>query len=228
MKFGSAVAVSLLAAVPLFAGFAIGQQYRSHEAEQPSLHLATYTNVQYAGRMSQFSEMPDSPADVVMLGDSNTEFGEWHELLPQPVILNRGISGDTSAGVKARVAEVIRHKPRLVFLLVGVNDLAGGKEPAEVAGNIEAIVAGLGTRTVVLDVLYTANETLNGKIEILNSLLHKLPVEHLDLNHEVAPEQVLLPQYTEDGIHLNGAGYAVWRDRIKLFLSNGGGYTAAH
>jgi lysophospholipase L1-like esterase len=53
-------------------------------------------------------------------------------------------------------------------------------------------------------------------------MLHELAVEHLDLNSEIAPNQVLLPQYTRDGIHLSGAGYLVWRDRIRALLSGEG------
>ena len=33
-------------------------------------------------------------ADIVMLGDSLTEWGNWHELVPEYRVINRGISGD--------------------------------------------------------------------------------------------------------------------------------------
>lgn len=224
MKLGSAVGIAALSAILISAGFAIGHQYKSEQTPSP---YGVNHNVQFDVRMSQFVQMSGTRADVVMLGDLNTEFGEWHELLPQAAILNRGISGDTSAGIKARVAEIVRHKPKLVFLLVGVNDLAGGVEPAAIKDNVASIISSLGTRTVLLDVFYTTNKALNEKIAVLNSKLHELAVEHLDLNKEIAPHQVLLPQYTRDGVHLSGAGYLVWRDRIRLLLS-GEGVRARH
>jgi GDSL-like lipase/acylhydrolase family protein len=226
MKLGRAGGFAALSAVLVAAGFATGHHYSSGQTSLPSPNIASH-NVQFDVRTSQFAQMSGTHADVVMLGDSNTEFGEWHELLPQAAILNRGISGDTSAGIKARIAEIARHRPKLVFLLVGVNDLAGGADPAEVKNNIASIISSLGTRTVLLDVLYTTNQALNEKIAVLNSKLHGLAVEHLDLNTEIAPNQILLPQYTRDGVHLSGAGYLVWRDKIRALLA-GAGIRAGH
>src|SRR3954465_13997073 len=40
--------------------------------------------------------------DVVVVGDSLTERGEWWELLDRPVA-NRGVAGDTVAAVRARL-----------------------------------------------------------------------------------------------------------------------------
>jgi hypothetical protein len=60
----------------------------------------------------------NASADIVMLGDSITESGDWARLLEQPNILNLRISGDSSAGVLNRLNQVIGHKPRTVFLMI--------------------------------------------------------------------------------------------------------------
>src|SRR3954451_1058356 len=62
-------------------------------------------NPYYRTRLDFFRQTVGD-ADVVMLGDSITEGIDWHELFPHVRILNRGIGGDTSAGVLNRLDEV--------------------------------------------------------------------------------------------------------------------------
>ena len=49
--------------------------------------------------------------------------GNWSLRLDYPNIKNRGIGGDTTDGVLARLDEVIYFQPEAVFLLIGINDL---------------------------------------------------------------------------------------------------------
>src|SRR5512140_3436981 len=78
-------------------------------------------------------------ADVVVLGDSLTQRAEWWELLGRP-IANRGIADDTVALVRARLGDVVELQPRVIFLLVGVNDLFRGASPERLAGEHAALV----------------------------------------------------------------------------------------
>jgi hypothetical protein len=61
--------------------------------------------------------------DIIMLGDSLTEMGIWAELLEGLSVVNRGISGDDSAGVLRRLLEVLGRHPRVICLEIGSNDL---------------------------------------------------------------------------------------------------------
>src|SRR5207244_10058498 len=72
----------------------------------------------YRSRLAFFRQIVGD-ADVVMLGDSITEGMDWRELFPDVRILNRGIAGDTSAGVLNRLDEVIARHPKMVFLMIG-------------------------------------------------------------------------------------------------------------
>src|SRR3954464_460041 len=47
-------------------------------------------------------------AEVVMIGDSLTDGGEWAELFPQQDIVNRGIDSDTTHGVLARLDTLLK------------------------------------------------------------------------------------------------------------------------
>lgn len=65
--------------------------------------------------------------DVVFMGDSITE--GWRDKRPgffTPGRVGRGIGGETTPQMVLRMmADVIQHKPRLVHIMAGTNDIAG-------------------------------------------------------------------------------------------------------
>ncbi|WBH17882.1 arylesterase [Sphingomonas radiodurans] len=66
-------------------------------------------------------------------------------------VVNAGVSGDTSAGGRARVAFVLdglARKPDLVIVGLGANDMLRGLSPARTRENIEAILAELKRRDI--------------------------------------------------------------------------------
>lgn len=77
--------------------------------------------------------------DVVLLGDSLTEWGSWQAWLPEIEIRNHGVAGETSAEVLRRVRQSVVPAPALLYLLVGVNDLAMGVPQSRIAANVAAI-----------------------------------------------------------------------------------------
>nr|WP_313770070.1 GDSL-type esterase/lipase family protein [[Scytonema hofmanni] UTEX B 1581] len=76
----------------------------------------------YWHKKSQFEKLPKSESDIIMLGDSITDEGEWTELLGLNV-KNRGISGDTTERILHRLDSILESKPKQVFLMIGINDL---------------------------------------------------------------------------------------------------------
>lgn len=87
---------------------------------------------------------------VVCLGDSLTEASDvppgnaWHALAAERLeaeFLNRGVAGDTTAGLLSRFhPEVIAERPRAVILLAGANDLWWGVDLSVVQANLFAMV----------------------------------------------------------------------------------------
>ncbi|MEZ4483129.1 MAG: arylesterase [Syntrophotaleaceae bacterium] len=55
-------------------------------------------------------------------------------------VLNAGVPGDTSAGGRARLEQVLEIRPDLVLLEFGANDNLLGLEPAILEANLEAII----------------------------------------------------------------------------------------
>ena len=76
-------------------------------------------NPNYDRWVTQFDELSVEQGDVVFLGDSITRGGSWYELHPDSPIRNRGIGGDTTSGVLARLHQVTSGKPSQVLLLIG-------------------------------------------------------------------------------------------------------------
>ena len=78
----------------------------------------------YYKKLSEFEVSPIGFNKIVFLGNSITQGLLRHtDKLLGNNIVNRGISGDHTDGVLARLEEIIHYKPKAVFLLIGVNDL---------------------------------------------------------------------------------------------------------
>ena len=110
------------------------------------LQLAAWFQKLWMIRRTEFSWNKDKEQRaVVFFGDSITQ--GWATLakdFPNLTAVNRGISGDTSRGLRYRLKEdVLDLHPRAVSLLIGTNDLSLGGTPAQVIDNIRAIVAEL-------------------------------------------------------------------------------------
>ncbi|MBP8232644.1 arylesterase [Rhizorhabdus sp.] len=66
-------------------------------------------------------------------------------------VQNAGVSGDTTAQGKARLAWVLsaaKVKPDLVIVELGANDMLRGLDPAKAEANLDAILAELGRRRI--------------------------------------------------------------------------------
>ncbi|MDQ3279044.1 MAG: hypothetical protein M3Q06_12005, partial [Bacteroidota bacterium] len=75
--------------------------------QYPDSLFSTY----YHQRVTHFKSLPKTTGDILFLGNSITDGGEWSELFNDVKVKNRGISGDVTAGVLNRLAEVAQRKP---------------------------------------------------------------------------------------------------------------------
>jgi lysophospholipase L1-like esterase len=197
---------------------------------QPVGHfLVPEAGVNHIKSRTAFFQQSHSRATVIMLGDSITEFGgDWSELLDIPA-LNRGIAGDTTEGMLSRLDEVIERKPKIVVVMVGINDVRIGVPVDLVAARIEQILTKLkaaNVQPVMQSTLLTAAQlgepNTNVAVIWLNRALSQWctsqDVPFLNLNASLAPEGILDPSITLDGIHLTDAGYFRWRDVLDPLL----------
>lgn len=188
----------------------------------------------YAHRKSLFVLFPDRPGAMVMLGDSQIEQCEWRELLGDSLhILNRGITGDQVAGVLDRLEDIMRNRPNMVVLCVGINDLLLGKAIPEIAETYRSIVQqlrkpGAAPQVVLVSVLPINNQIKNTGLDPrlipalnleIQQIARSFALPYVDLYTELSDAQgQLLPTCTEDGLHLNGQGYLVWKKQLDKIL----------
>lgn len=163
---------------------------------------------------------------LFFLGNSITEQGgDWGLKVNNAKTKNRGISGDTTDGVLARLGEINYVKPEKVFLLIGINDLFRDYMTSEmVFTNILKIVNQIhdnssATKIFVQTILPTNTESLKEKIKKTNLLLKnsedKEPYEIINLHQEFATKDDLIKmELSTDGVHLNEEGYKVWVKKI--------------
>jgi lysophospholipase L1-like esterase len=185
----------------------------------------------YERMQTQFEELSPS-GGVVMLGDSITQGGRWHELLARSDAFNRGIGGDTTAGVLARIDTIVAAQPQQIFLMIGVNDLNGGVETVDTIANYEQILDTFAQRLSDTEVIVQSVLPVNSSwrmanaaaVRELNEEIVRLAGErglpYLDLYPAFADaDGELRSELSNDGIHLLGPGYALWRGRLSEHLA---------
>lgn len=194
----------------------------------PDSLFSTY----YLQRVSLFRTLPQTKGDIVFLGNSITDGGEWAEMFADLKVKNRGISGDVTSGVLNRLDEVYTRLPGKIFLLIGINDLARNISPDSVVKNIlwiNALIKEKSPQTkLYIQSLFPVNEKFgkfgghtNKKAEVLkvNKLLFDSAARYgynfIDVFSALVDSTGRMKaEYTNDGLHLTGQGYTKWKDVI--------------
>lgn len=177
---------------------------------------------------TQYEVLEVQPGDTVFLGDSITYGGRWHEIFPDSPVRQRGIDGDTSAGVLGRLTPIAAAKPGQVFLLIGTNDLFFGVPEEAIVTNISEIVdrihaASPETEVFVQSVLPRAAR-YQARIESLNASLQEAVAEKViwinlyPLFLDEAKTSID-NDLSNDELHLLGPGYLIWRDAIASLVA---------
>ena len=196
----------------------------------------------YVKLLHQFNLSPLKKGDIVFLGNSITAEGKnWNARLNNSKVRNRGIGGDTTDGVLARLGEIIDSEPSAVFLLIGINDLYNNsiQEPSVnyIANNIIEIAKKIKTNSndskVFIQTLLPISikkstkdyELYNHSIGTINEIIvenqQKKLYSIIDLYALfVNSEGQLREDLTYDGLHLNEEGYKVWSNFIKPIIDS--------
>jgi len=189
----------------------------------------TWTKTHYPERIQQFKTNPLENSDIVFLGNSLTELGgNWGSRFNNSTVKNRGIAGDVTEGVLARLGEIFYFKPTAVFLLIGINDIFANKTPEFITTIIAQIATKIhqrspNTKVYVQTILPTNTAGIVTTISQTNTLL----VANANANNYTVvnlhplfanASDLLKPEYTTDGTHLTEAGYAVWVNEIDALI----------
>jgi len=196
-----------------------------------------FKSTYYEQRRTLFEQLPNSKNEIIFLGNSITDGSEWGELFQNKRIKNRGISGDVTEGVLYRLDEVTESMPARVFMLIGINDLARDISKETVFENISKIVSTINQQSPKTEVFVQSILPVNpafgkfsghcSKTEEIKWINKKLgafcsqsKAQYVDLFSEFKNENddFMNPQFTNDGLHLTGAGYLKWAEIIRPLL----------
>ena len=187
-------------------------------------------------RAGHYRLLPNDSGEIIFLGDSITEGCDWGEMFHDPLIKNRGISGDVTRGVLDRLDEVVESKPAKIFLMIGINDLASGMTEKEILANIKSIIREIRRKSpetkLYLQSLLPVNPDFpiflhhsdkGLQIKNINTVLRRMAKDYGAVYVDLYPlftgeGEKLDPAYTNDGLHLTGAGYAVWKEAVAPYL----------
>jgi hexosaminidase len=198
----------------------------------PDSLFSTY----YHQRVTHFKTLPKTKNDIIFLGNSITDGAEWSELFADSRIKNRGISGDISAGVLNRIDEIALRKPAKVFLLIGINDLSRNTSTDSIFKNITRIASYLqqespSTKLYVQSLLpvndvykkFGGHTSKGEQVKTLNANLKQNAATYqytfIDLHSSFCDESgKLLKQLSNDGLHLKGDGYLLWKHLVYPYV----------
>jgi lysophospholipase L1-like esterase len=167
---------------------------------------------------------------IIFFGDSQVFFWPMRPCFGLMPIRNRGLGCDLSSNAVFRFdTDVIQRHPRTVVILIGTNDVAKS-QASSVPDSIEAMVEAAGKnniRVILCSILPVRGRHIRhhplGTVQDLNeklkSLSKKKGADYVDLNSVLSDEKGhLRPEYTDDGLHPNIAGYMAMTGTIYPVL----------
>jgi len=181
-------------------------------------------------RLTQISAEAPISSGTVLIGDSITEaWMRQQEASSYPFtrpVANHGVSWDVTEGAVARLPLVEPSNPDKIFIKIGTNDLSWGVSLEDMTEDFDALLSRLRSQEpqsqiYVQSVLPREADKLD-KIARVNAmqaeLAEKYGATYIDLTSNFAADDgTLRADLTDDGLHLNDAGYAVWGEALLPF-----------
>lgn len=181
-------------------------------------------------RLTQISLEAPVKNGTVLIGDSITEAWMWQREadgypFTRPVA-NHGVSWDVTEGAVARLPLVEPSNPDKIFIKIGTNDISLGVSIEDMAEDFDALLSRLRkqepqAQIYVQSVLPREADKLD-KIARVNAMQAKLTKQYggtyIELTSKfAAADGTLRAELTEDGLHLNDAGYALWGKALSPY-----------
>ena len=219
------VAVAMLGLAIWYFGVSLPR--RRSEAERMEL-VQAYRAEKLAKYAQENAQYADYEVDVAFLGDSLTDGYDVSAYYPQFLVVNRGIGGDTTFDLEARLqVSVYDLKPKVVVMLIGGNNFD------TMFDNYEQILMGLQehlpqTKIVLLSLTSMSMEWgknnqkaayNNAKIKLLAEKYGYTFVDLYTPLMDLATGQ-LYAAYTTDGAHLTAEGYAKFTEIVTPVLED--------
>jgi lysophospholipase L1-like esterase len=178
-------------------------------------------------------QTPPARGAVLFIGSSSIRM--WKELADdffETKVINRGFGGSQIADSTYFADRiVVPYQPRLIVLYAGDNDLAAGKTPQQVFEDYQAFVSRVRAKLPQVKIAFISIKPSLARLKLMeqmraaNALIRSYSAKgkgliFMDvftpmLNEAGQPRPEL---FINDGLHMNRAGYAIWRKVIAPHL----------
>lgn len=168
---------------------------------------------------------------VLMLGDSLVEWGDWQTLLPEYIIINRGMAGECTEGLAGRIIDELNSvaEPDAVLVQSGTNNLLMGSLhfPAIHSSMVPTVRIFYPHCPIIISSLMPMSIVPTHKLDEANKQLQDITKQtencfFLDMvppfNEKCLP--LTKPGFLNDKVHLSTRGYQVWAAEIATCLQN--------
>ncbi len=194
-------------------------------------------NEYYYQRASHFAELPVDSDDIIILGNSLSDNGRWNEAFDDANIKNRGIISDVVQGISDRLELVTKGKPKKIFLLIGVNDVSHHLTPDSITTAVENLIVKIKQQSPTTEIYLQSWLPINNDFKryknmigkemvifhgnvMLEQVARRQGVTWINLFPAFADKEMKLPKHlTNDGLHLNEAGYRIWCQEIAKYIN---------
>ncbi len=180
----------------------------------------------------QDREQPPQPGGVLFIGSSSIRRWDLDASFPDLHAVNRGFGGSQVAdSVHFADRIVFPHRPRIIVMYAGDNDLAAGKTPCRVHEDFQAFVAKVRAELPEAKVVFIAIKpslkrwNLIHRVRAANALVSATCVEDplltfVDVDAPMlgADGQPRPELFVSDGLHLSEQGYEIWADLLRPHL----------
>lgn len=222
------LAVSNLAAAVLIAGVSPALAQDAETPEHPS--------ARWEKDIVKFEELdqaaPPSPGGVLFVGSSSIRLWKLDKSFPDRTYINRGFGGSQLADSVYFFDRIVKpHRPRVIVLYAGDNDLASEKPPCQVAADFQAFADHMHAELPDTKLVYIAikpslkrwnivhkGRAANAVISAIcedDDKLTFLDIATPMLTTDGTPNPEL---FLPDGLHLNLKGYALWTQLLEPHL----------
>jgi lysophospholipase L1-like esterase len=187
----------------------------------------------------QDTEDPREPGGVVFVGSSSIRLWDLQESFPKldPPPLNRGFGGSQLVdSIRRAELLVIKHRPRLVVIYAGDNDIAAGKDAGRVVNDFRMLTALIQAQVPDVHIAYIAIKPsiarwkMADEMQVANGQIAKLCAENEQLTfidvwkpmlgRDGEPREEL---FRDDGLHLNDKGYELWTSLVAPVIDSTSG-----
>ena len=136
-------------------------------------------------------------------------------------VINAGVPGDTTTTALERLPDVLaEHRPRLVLLCLGGNDMLRKQPEAATENNLRLLVQTIrASGAEVMLIAVPEPKLFGGAADFYGRIAEEM---QLPLEREVFSDVLKDNRLKSDPIHANAAGYRVVAERLAEFLREAG------